>query len=131
MINCNLLKLFFIWKFVELILTSLGALKYDCRVKSSEMFRFMPLVNSLVTNELGLLLIISAKTVTTLGFFLECPLQYFYRHLVYYQSIQLKVSVEYNALSQRFHISWFTFDILLHMILSVLVYFISIWLVVY
>ena len=51
MINCNLLKLFFIWilhyKVVRRVFffTSLSTLKYDCLIKTSEMFSFLPLIN--------------------------------------------------------------------------------------
>ena len=73
----DLLKLSFIRNFhnkqiVEL--SPFGSLKDDCVIKTSEMFSFLPLMNSSVTTELCfLLLIISAiialKTINTLSLF--------------------------------------------------------------
>ena len=38
--------IFMIKKWVELSLTSFGTLKYDCVIKTREMFSFLPLINS-------------------------------------------------------------------------------------
>ena len=51
-----------------------GSLKYDCAIKTSEIFSFRPLMNRSVTTELCFLLliisaIISLKTINTLSFF--------------------------------------------------------------
>ena len=55
------LGFFIIEKCVVFNLTSLGTLKYDCVIKTIEMFNFLPLINSSVTIGLSfLLLIISA-----------------------------------------------------------------------
>ena len=48
--------------------------KYDCVIKTREMFNFQPLINSSVTTGLSLMLliisaIISSKTINTLHFF--------------------------------------------------------------
>ena len=58
MIYCNLLKLslsctFYDQKCVQFSLTSFGALRYDCVIKSSEMFGFLPPVRSSVTRDIS------------------------------------------------------------------------------
>ena len=60
MILCNLLKFYFIWNFhdKEKCLTSFGALKYCCVLKTIEMFHFMPVINNSVTIGLNFLLLI-------------------------------------------------------------------------
>ena len=54
-------------------LTSFGTLKYDCVIKTREMFSFLPLINNSVTIELSFLLlsisaIILSKTINILRF---------------------------------------------------------------
>ena len=44
-------------KILEFCLTSFGTLKYDCVIKTTEMFHFLPLINSSVTTALIFLLI--------------------------------------------------------------------------
>ena len=39
-------------KWVEFSLTSFGTLKYDCVIKTIEMFNFVPLINNSVTTNL-------------------------------------------------------------------------------
>ena len=81
-------------KRVEFSQTSFVILKYDCVIKTIEMFNFLPLINNSVTTGLNfLLLIISAitpsKTINILPFFyLYYILQYFYKHLAYHLTIQ-------------------------------------------
>ena len=58
MIYCNLLKFFSIWKFyskkyVEFNLT----LKYECAIKTIEMFNYLPLINNSVTTGFSLFVI--------------------------------------------------------------------------
>ena len=58
MIYCSLLKLslsctFYEKKCVQFSLTSFGTLKYDCVIKSSEMFGFLPPVRSSVTSHIS------------------------------------------------------------------------------
>ena len=54
MIECDLLKLSFVWslhntKCIEFILKFFGTAKYDCIIKTREMLSFLPLVNNYVT----------------------------------------------------------------------------------
>ena len=69
-----LLEIFLIKKKFEVLsLASYGTLNYDCIIKTIEMLRFLPLINSLVTIGLSFLLllistIISSKTINTLCF---------------------------------------------------------------
>ena len=58
-------------KWVEFSLTSFGTLKYDCVIKTREMFNFLPLINNSVTTEFSFLLLIisairSSKTINIL-----------------------------------------------------------------
>ena len=78
MIKFDLLTLTFIWNFhnkkcIVFSLTSFGALKYDCVIKTRKMFNFLYLINKLGTIDLRfLLLCISAiipNTVNTLRYF--------------------------------------------------------------
>ena len=60
-------------KWVEFRLTSFGTLKYDCVIKTIEMFNFLSLINNSVTTEFSFLLliksaIISSKTINILSF---------------------------------------------------------------
>ena len=78
---------------VVLSLTSFGTLKYDCVKKTIEILRFQPLINNSVSIGFSLLLliisaIISSKTINILRFFLDCTIQYFYKHVSCYLSIQ-------------------------------------------
>ena len=44
-------------KWVEFSLTSFGTLKYDCVIKTREMFSFLPLINNSVTIEFSFFVI--------------------------------------------------------------------------
>ena len=46
-----LFGIFMIKKWVEFNLTSSGTLKYDCVIKTREMFNFLPLINKSVINQ--------------------------------------------------------------------------------
>ena len=80
MIHCSLLKLPFIWNFHNKIFCRVDSntfryLKYDCVIKASELFSFLPLINSSVTIGLSFLLtiisaIMSSKAINTLCSFL-------------------------------------------------------------
>ena len=55
-------------------------------------FIFLPLINNSVTIGFSFLLliisaIISSKAISNLRFFLDCNLQYFYKHLAYHLNI--------------------------------------------
>ena len=83
MIYCNLLKLS--------VILSLST-KYDCVIKTREMFNFLPLINS--SDTIGFSFfppIVSAispsKTINNLHSFYN-NLQYFCRHFAYHLSIQ-------------------------------------------
>ena len=89
-------KFSFIWNFhkkcVALSLTSLDTLKYDCVIKTIEMFNFLPLINNSVIIEVSFLLliisaIISSKTINTFFFYLGCNHQFFCRHLACHLNI--------------------------------------------
>ena len=67
--------------YLEFSLTSFGTLKYDCVIKTIEMFNFVPLINNSVIIRFQKLLILYVS-------FLNCILQYFYKHLSYHLSIQ-------------------------------------------
>ena len=59
---------FMIKKWVEVSLTSFGTVKYDCVMKTREMFNFLPLINNSIIIEFSFLLlfisaIISLKTI--------------------------------------------------------------------
>ena len=71
-------------KCVQFSLTSFGPLKYDCVVNTIEIFNFLPQMNNLVTTGLHFLLLIISYYV----FYLDCIVQYFYKHLAYHLSIQ-------------------------------------------
>ena len=69
MIFCNLLKfssflIFITQTFAEFSLTSFGTLKYDCVIKTTEMFNFLPLINSSVTTGLIILLLIISAIIS-------------------------------------------------------------------
>ena len=58
MIKCSLLKFSFIKNFhdkkcVEFSLTSFDFLKYDCVIKTVELFNFLPLINNSVATGLS------------------------------------------------------------------------------
>ena len=68
------LEIFVINKCLEFTLISFGILKYDCIIKTIEMFNFLLLINSSVTIEFSFLFsiisaMISSKTINILGFF--------------------------------------------------------------
>ena len=48
-----LFGIFIIKKWVVFSLTSFGALKYDCVIKTREMFSFLPLINNSVTKQIA------------------------------------------------------------------------------
>ena len=59
-------------KWVEFSLTYFGTLKYDCVIKTGEIFNFLPLINKSVTIEFSFLLLIisaikSSKTINILS----------------------------------------------------------------
>ena len=88
-----LFGIFIIMMCVLFSLTSFGTLKCDCVIKTIETFNFLSLKDNSVTSGFSFLLliipeIISSKTIKTLRFFLDCILQYFYKHLEYHLSIQ-------------------------------------------
>ena len=61
MIKCDLLKLSVLWNFhYKLVCKNsiiiFGPTKYDCVMKTREMFIFLPLINNLVTIGLNFLL---------------------------------------------------------------------------
>ena len=97
MIIRNLFKFSFIWnfhnkKYVVLSLTSFGTLKYDCVIKTTEIFNFLTLINNLFTILLSFLLLcisatMSSKTLKFFGFYLDCILQCFYKYYSYYSNI--------------------------------------------
>ena len=73
MILCNVLKLSFVRNFRDKKVSSIsfGTLKYDCVIKTREIFNFLPQINNLVTVESSFLLliisaIISSKTINIL-----------------------------------------------------------------
>ena len=51
-----LFGVFMLKKCVEFSLTSFESLKFDCVIKTREMFNFLPLINSSVTIEFSFLL---------------------------------------------------------------------------
>ena len=57
-----LFGIFMIKKWVEFSLTSFETLKYDCVIKTREIFDFLPLINNLVTAEFRFLLLIYQKS---------------------------------------------------------------------
>ena len=66
-----LFGIFIIKKCVVFSLTSFGTLKYDCVIKTRQIFNFLPLMNNYVTIEFSFLLliisaIISSKTISIL-----------------------------------------------------------------
>ena len=72
-------------KCVEFSLASYGTLKYDCVIKTIEVFNFLSLINNSVTIGFSFLLliipaIISSKLLIFYVSFLDCILQYFYKH---------------------------------------------------
>ena len=50
-VEVPLFEIFMIKNWVEFSLTSFGNLKYNCVVKTREMFNFLPLINNSVTIE--------------------------------------------------------------------------------
>ena len=69
--NYLLFGIFILKKWVEFSLTSFVTLKYDCVIKTREMFHFLSLINNPVTIEFSFLLliitaIISSKTINIL-----------------------------------------------------------------
>ena len=69
-----LFAIFMIKKKSRIYSTSFGNLKYDCVIKTIEIFNFLPLINNSVTTGLSFLLliisaIISSKTINTLHLF--------------------------------------------------------------
>ena len=88
-----LFGIFIIKKCVEVSLTSFGTLKYDCVIKERKVLICPSPINSSLTIGLSFLFliisaIISSKNMDNLRFFLDCILQYFYKHLAYHLSIQ-------------------------------------------
>ena len=80
-------------KWVEFSLISFGTLKYDCVIKTREMFNFLPLINNSDTIEFSFLLliisaIISSKTIKFLRFNPYCIHQHFCKHLAYHLNPQ-------------------------------------------
>ena len=68
-----LFGIFIMKKWVVFSLTPFGTIKYDCIIKTIEMFNFLPLINSSVTIEFSFLLliispIISSKNINILRF---------------------------------------------------------------
>ena len=68
-----LFGIFIMKKWVEFSLTSFGTLKYDCVIKTNEMFNFLSLINNSVTIRLIFVLLIisaimSSKTINILHF---------------------------------------------------------------
>ena len=66
-----LFGIFIIKKWVVFNLTSFGILKYDCVIKTREIFNFLPLINNSVTMGFSYLLLIisamiSSKTINIL-----------------------------------------------------------------
>ena len=57
-VEALLFGIFIIKIYAQFSPTCFGTLKYDCVIKTSEMFTFLPLINSSVTTELSLLLLI-------------------------------------------------------------------------
>ena len=90
--NSHLFGTFVIKNWEVFSLTSFGTFKYDCLIKTREMFNFLPLINNSVTIEFSFLLliisaIISSKIINVLRS-LYCTHQYFCKHLSY-QKLQV------------------------------------------
>ena len=71
----------------------LCTLKYDCVIKTTEMFNFLSVMNNSVTTGFSFLLLImsaimSSKTINILHFLFICILQYFYKHIADRLNIQ-------------------------------------------
>ena len=71
-----LFRILIMKKSVEFSLTYFVTLKYDCVIKTIEMFNFLPLANNSVTTEFSFLLliitaIISSKTINFYAFYLH------------------------------------------------------------
>ena len=60
-----LFGIFMIKKLVKFSLTSFGTFKYDCVIRTIEMFNFLPLINNLVTIEFSFLLLIISGIVSS------------------------------------------------------------------
>ena len=96
MIICNLLKFLFgiciVTKCAVFSLKSFGISKYDCVIETRELFNFLTPINHSVTILLSFSLlwtaIISSKAISFFIFCLDCILQYFYKCITYYLSIQ-------------------------------------------
>ena len=72
-LSSSLLRIFVMENWVEFSLTSFGTSKYDCGIKTIEMFNFLPLINYSVTTGficllLIILTIISAKAINIFPF---------------------------------------------------------------
>ena len=73
---------------VKFSLISFGTAKYDCVIKTREMFSFLPLINNSVTIGLSVLSIISQKQLIFYVSYLDCAIQCFYKYHPNYSSIQ-------------------------------------------
>ena len=58
-----LFGIFMMKKGIEFSVTSFGNLKYDCIIRTTEMFNFLPLINSSVTTEFSFLLLIISTII--------------------------------------------------------------------
>ena len=127
-------------KCVVLSLLSFGTGKYDCVIKTKEIFSFLPLINNSMTTGWSLLLLITSailpsSTIVTFCSFLGLnSYQCFCRHHSYHLSIQWRPLGHWNAVGHLLFYVVLCNDhfvcILFVWILDTQKDFINIWLVV-
>ena len=86
------LELLWLKKWVVFSLTSFGTFKYDCVIKTREMFNFLPLINKSVTFEFSFLLLIISAIIPSKTINIFCSLLNWIIHL-FFQILNLLLLV--------------------------------------